>query len=62
MSVADMHDALVSERVYKKEWAHEEAAQEIIHNKGVRFDPLVANAFIAEQESFQAIGNQNRNP
>ncbi|QWE00357.1 HD domain-containing protein [Polynucleobacter sp. JS-Mosq-20-D10] len=60
MSVADMYDALVSVRVYKKAWTHEEATQEIIRNKGVRFDPLVVDAFIAEQESFQAIAHQHR--
>ena len=58
MSVADMYDALVSKRVYKKEWAHDEAAQEIILNKGVRFDPLVVEAFIAEQVKFQNINKK----
>lgn len=60
MSVADMYDALVSERVYKKEWTHDEAAQEIILNKGVRFDPFVVDAFIAEQEKFQNIDKKYR--
>jgi response regulator RpfG family c-di-GMP phosphodiesterase len=60
MSVADMYDALVSERVYKKEWTHEEAAQEIILNKGVRFDPFVVDAFITEQAKFQNIDKKYR--
>lgn len=60
MSVADMYDALVSERVYKKEWTHEEAAQEIILNKGVRFDPFIVDAFIAEQAKFQNINKKYR--
>lgn len=60
MSVADMYDALVSERVYKKEWSHEEAAQEIILNKGLRFDPFVVDAFIAEQANFQKIAKKYR--
>ncbi len=55
MSVADMYDALVSKRVYKKEWGHDEAAQEIILNKGVRFDPFVVDAFIVEQLKFKNI-------
>ena len=55
MSLADVYDALVSKRVYKKAWTHEEAIQEIISDKGTRFDPLVADAFIAELEAFQEI-------
>lgn len=60
MSVADMYDALVSERVYKKQWTYDEAAQEIILNKGLRFDPLVVDAFIAEQAKFQKIDKKYR--
>ena len=60
MSVADMYDALVSERVYKREWTHDEAAQEIILNKGIRFDPFVVDAFIAEQKKFQNIDKKYR--
>jgi response regulator RpfG family c-di-GMP phosphodiesterase len=60
MSVADMYDALVSERIYKKEWTYDEAAQEIIINKGVRFDPFVVDAFIAEQVKFQNIDKKYR--
>lgn len=29
MSVADMYDALVSERVYKEKWSHEDACAEM---------------------------------
>lgn len=58
MSVADMYDALVSVRVYKSAWSHDEAAQEIIKNKGVRFDPFVVDAFIAEQANLQAINEK----
>jgi len=58
MSVADIYDALVSERVYKKGWTHREAIQEIISHKGTYFDPLVVEAFIAEQDQFQEIAEQ----
>jgi HD-GYP domain-containing protein (c-di-GMP phosphodiesterase class II) len=58
MSVADIYDALVSERVYKKGWTHREAIQEIIRHKGAYFDPLVVEAFIAEQDQFQKIAEQ----
>lgn len=58
MSIADNYDALVSERVYKKGWTHKEAAQEIIHHKGSHFDPLIVQAFIAEQDHFQEIAEK----
>ena len=58
MSLADMYDALVSERIYKKKWSHEDACQEIIQNKGKRFDPAVVEAFIKEQEYFNEIASR----
>ena len=58
MSVADIYDALVSERVYKKGWTHKEAIQEIIRHQDTYFDPLVVEAFIAEQDHFQEIAEQ----
>ena len=56
MSLADVYDALVSKRVYKKAWSHEEAVQEIISKRGIEFDPLIVDAFIAEQDTFREIG------
>jgi len=58
MSVADIYDALVSERVYKKGWTHKDAIQEIISHQGNYFDPQVVEAFIAEQDHFQEIAEQ----
>lgn len=55
MSIADMYDALVSERVYKEKWSHQDACTEIIRLKGVRFDPAVVEAFLLEQENFARI-------
>ena len=57
MSLADMYDALVTKRVYKEAWSHEQAAQEIISKRGSQFDPSIVDAFIAEQERFQDIAN-----
>jgi HD domain len=58
MSLADMYDALVSERVYKEKWTHEMAANEILSKRGIQFDPLVVQAFIAEEEQFQKIAKR----
>lgn len=58
MALADMYDALVSERVYKSKWSHEEACAEIVRNQGKRFDPLVVQAFIREQNYFDDIAKR----
>ncbi|MFZ4062936.1 MAG: HD-GYP domain-containing protein, partial [Polynucleobacter sp.] len=55
MALADVYDALVSERLYKSGWSHEDAVNEIVSKSGTHFDPLVVNAFIAEQSNFQDI-------
>lgn len=55
MSLADTYDALVNERVYKKQWSHDEACAEIASLKGKRFDPLVVEAFMQEKENFLRI-------
>jgi putative two-component system response regulator len=46
MSIVDVYDALVSIRPYKKSFTHEEAMQIISQEKGLHFDPLVAEAFV----------------
>ncbi|OYY19463.1 MAG: hypothetical protein B7Y05_00505 [Polynucleobacter sp. 24-46-87] len=55
MSLADMYDALVSKRVYKNAWSHEQAAHEILSKRSAQFDPAIVDAFIAEQAHFQEI-------
>lgn len=60
MALADMYDALVSERVYKREWSHQDAVEEIIKKRGSHFDPLVVDAFIAEKDEFQSIAQKHK--
>jgi len=60
MSLADMYDALLSKRVYKGAWSHEDAAREIRSRSGTHFDPEVVDAFIVEQDRFQEISIQYR--
>ena len=60
MSLADTYDALVSERVYKKQWSHEEACAELVSLKGKRFDPLIVEAFLQEIDIFLRISDMYR--
>jgi putative two-component system response regulator len=46
-ALADMYDALTSERVYRKALSHEEAFNIITAGKGTCFDPRIVNAFEA---------------
>ena len=46
VSVADVYDALTSERCYKKAWPPEEARAEIIAQRGKQFAPKVVDAFV----------------
>jgi putative two-component system response regulator len=55
MAVADVYDALISFRVYKKAISHEQAVQTIIQASGSHFDPDIVDQFIALQEEFRRI-------
>ena len=46
MALADVYDALVSDRVYKKAYPKEKAIQIIKEGSGTQFDPLLAALFI----------------
>jgi len=47
MAVADVYDALVDDRVYRKAMSHEEACNIIMKGKGSHFDTRIAEAFEA---------------
>jgi putative two-component system response regulator len=47
MALADVYDALVSERPYKKPFSHAEAVKIILEGKGTQFDPVLTDFFIA---------------
>jgi len=46
MAIADVYDALVSERPYKKAFSREEAFKIIMDGKGTQFDPLLIDLFL----------------
>ncbi|VAX16729.1 Response regulator, partial [hydrothermal vent metagenome] len=45
VAVADVFDALVNKRVYKKDWTIEEAIEEINNCSGSHFDPKLVDAW-----------------
>lgn len=45
MAIADVYDALISQRPYKEAYSHEEAEQIIFEGSGAHFDPLLVETF-----------------
>lgn len=58
MAIADVYDALVSERVYKTAIPHIEAVELIKKEKGKHFDPFLVDLFEATATTFDEIHNQ----
>jgi putative two-component system response regulator len=55
MAVADVYDALITQRVYKPGLPHAEAVGIIRAGRGTHFDPLIVDLFIRLHEGFAEI-------
>lgn len=55
IAVADVYDALTSDRSYRKAMTHEKAFQIIIEESGKLFNPLLVDVFIRKDEAFKAM-------
>ena len=53
VSLVDMYDALVSFRVYKRNWTHTEAVQEVVRHRHSSFESVIVDAFLAEAETIE---------
>ena len=53
-----MYDVLISERVYKSAYTHEQAVEIIRDGRGSHFDPDMVDAFLALSEEFRRIAQQ----
>jgi putative two-component system response regulator len=52
MAVADVYDALLTKRVYKPAFSHEEAKNIILEGKGKHFDPDIVDCFLVCEDNF----------
>ena len=52
MAIADVYDALVSDRPYKKALPHGEAVRIILEGKGTHFDPVLVGVFEHVSDKF----------
>jgi putative two-component system response regulator len=57
MAIADVYDALVSDRPYKKAFSHEEATGIISKGKGSHFEPALVDVFLKVSDEFNEIKN-----
>ena len=55
MAIADVYDALVTDRPYKKAFSHEKAVQIIAEGKGSHFDPALIDLFEKINYEFEKI-------
>lgn len=57
VAIADVFDALVTDRPYKKSWPMEKAIEYISEERGKHFDPDCAEAFLSELQEVELIHN-----
>jgi putative two-component system response regulator len=58
MAVADVYDALISKRVYKPAFSHEQAYEIMRKGRGTHFDPDILDAFVELEARFKAIATE----
>ncbi|MEE9212163.1 MAG: HD domain-containing phosphohydrolase [Phycisphaeraceae bacterium] len=54
VALADVYDALTSDRVYRQAMPHDDARKIIIEQAGAHFDPDVVEAFVKVEHQFKA--------
>jgi len=59
MAIADVYDALISERPYKTAYSHEEACRIIEESAGTHFDPDIVRIFIQVEDEFKKIAEKH---
>lgn len=55
LALADVYDALTSQRCYKEAFEHNRCRQLIIEGRGSHFDPLVVDAYLEVEDEFVRI-------
>lgn len=58
MAIADVYDALITRRPYKKNYSHEDAVKEMVEKSPGHFDPFLLELFKKVQPKFRDISNQ----
>jgi len=61
MALADVYDALISERPYKPAYPHEKAIEIILEGKGKQFDPKIVDVFLEVHSLFAKVQEALKN-
>jgi putative two-component system response regulator len=61
MAIADVYDALISERPYKKPFSHTQAVEIIISGRGSHFEPGLVDVFLQIAPEFDKTAQQYGN-
>lgn len=62
VALADVYDALTTERVYKQAISHDEAEKTIVDLRGTQFDPAVVDAFLECKLEFRRLAAEFADP
>jgi len=62
LAVADLYDALLSDRPYQRTFTEEEVISIIMDNSGIMFDPVIVEAFFEVKEQFSEARRNWRHP
>ena len=60
MALADVYDALASDRPYKKALSHDEAMRIILENRGTHFDPELTDLFVSISPEIKETRNEKK--
>ena len=61
VALADVFDALISERAYKAAWSYEDAIDYVRTCRGSQFDPACVDALLVEPARLRVIGLSDAN-
>ncbi|MDR0500161.1 MAG: response regulator [Coriobacteriales bacterium] len=59
MAIADVYDAMVSVRPYKKALSHKQAETAIIESSGSHFDPVLVGVFTLVKDQFASVADES---
>jgi putative two-component system response regulator len=59
MAIADVYDALTSDRPYKKAYSHKEAVDIITRDRGKHFDPDLVDVFLDVSDKFSEVATMS---
>lgn len=61
-TIADVYDALISSRPYKKAFTHTQAVNSIVDNRGKHFDPYLVDMFVQCANEIQIVSKAGDEP